>query len=335
MSASSRIGNALIGLAAIVIVAGAATAAQQPSIGPAPGRLIDVGGYKLHIHCVGEGAPTVVIDGGAGAWSIHYAHIQKALSGARVCTYDRAGLGWSDAGPSPRTSERMVEELHALLRGAGVPPPLILAGHSLGGYNVRIYQARYPEEVGAIVLLDAAHEQQWERLPPQAKALTQASVAGLQKRGEQARAGQLRAEEITPPGVLVTHSPELRDAYVAAMLTGKPYETLAAETEASFESAGQVPARHRLGSLPLVVLTARRSFDAFKGSGIPVEESNTLWLAFQNELASLSDNSHHLFSDGHHRLNETDPDAVVSAIQLAIKAVQIQPEPPAGLGLPP
>lgn len=122
MSASSRIGNALIGLAAIVIVAGAATAAQQPSIGPAPGRLIDVGGYKLHIHCVGEGAPTVVIDGGAGAWSIHYAHIQKALSGARVCTYDRAGLGWSDAGPSPRTSERMVEELHALLHGAGVGP---------------------------------------------------------------------------------------------------------------------------------------------------------------------------------------------------------------------
>jgi pimeloyl-ACP methyl ester carboxylesterase len=214
----------------------------------------------------------------------------------------------------------MVEELHALLHGAGVAPPLILAGHSLGGYNVRIYQARYPEEIGALVLLDAAHEQQWERLPPQAKALAQASVAGLRKRGEQARAGQLRAEEIAPPGVLATHSPGLRDAYVAAMLTGKPYEAMAAETEASFESARQVPARHRLGNLPLVVLTARRSFDAFKGSGIPVEESNALWLAFQNELASLSDNSQHLFSDGHHRLNETDPDGVVSAIQVAITA---------------
>jgi pimeloyl-ACP methyl ester carboxylesterase len=264
-------GNALIGLAASVAVAGVAAEAQQLSVGQPPGRLIDVGGYRLHIHCVGDGAPTVVIDGGAGAWSIHYAHIQRALSGARVCTYDRAGLGWSDPGPSPRTSERMVEELHVLLHGAGVAPPLILAGHSLGGYNVRIYQARYPEEVGAIVLLDAAHEQQWERLPPQAKALAQASVAGLRKRAEQARAGQLRAEEITPPAVLVTHSPELLDAHVAAMLTGKPYETLAAETEASFESARQVPARHRLGNLPLVVLTARRSFDAFRGSGIPVE----------------------------------------------------------------
>lgn len=329
MIARSQIGNAAGGLAVVISVS-VATEIRQPSIGPAPGRLIDIGGYKLHIHCVGDSAPTVVIDGGAGAWSIHYAHIQKALSGARVCAYDRAGLGWSDPGPSPRTSERMVEELHALLHGAGVAPPLILAGHSLGGYNVRIYQARYPEEVGAIVLLDAAHEQQWERLPPQAKALTQASIAWLRKRAEQARAGQLRAEEITPPGVLVTHSPGLRGAYVAAMLTGKPYATLADETEASFESARQVPARHRLGNLPLVVLTARRSFDAFKGSGIPVVESNALWLAFQNELASLSDNSHHLFSDGHHRLHETDPDAVVSAIQVAIKAVQIQPKPPAG-----
>jgi len=324
MRSRARTGTALSVLA-IAVIAGVAARAQQPAMGPAPGRLIDVGGYKLHIGCAGEGAPTVVIDGGAGAWSIHYAHIQKALSGVRVCTYDRAGFGWSDAGPSPRTSERMVEELHALLHGAGVAPPLVLVGHSLGGYNVRIYQARYPEEVGAIVLLDAAHEQQWDRLPPQARELTRASVAGLRKRAEQARQGQLRTDDITPAGVFVTRSPQLRDSYVAAMLTGKPYEAQAAETEASFESARQVPARHRLGNLPLVVLTARRSFDAFKGSGIPVEESNAAWLALQKELASLSDNSRHLFTDGHHRLHETDPDAIVSAIQHAINAVKIRP----------
>ena len=333
MTRRGRMWSAPGGLAVIAMFA-VVTEARQPNAGRPPGRLVDVGGYNLHIHCVGDGAPTVVIDGGAGAWSIHYAHIQKAVSGARVCTYDRAGLGWSDAGPSPRTSEHFVDELHRLLHGAGIAPPLILVGHSLGGYNVRIYQARYPEEVGALVLLDAAHEQQWERLPPQAKALAQASVAVLRKRAEQARAGNLRAEEIAPPGVFVTRSPQLRDTYVAAMLTGKPYETLAAETEASFESARQVPANHRLGSLPLVVLTARRSFEAFKGSGIPLEESNTVWLALQKELASLSDNSQHVFSDGHHRLNETDPEAVVSAIQRAIETVRMRQAPPAGLGLP-
>jgi len=83
----------LSSLAAFVILAGAAAGAQQPAMGPPPGPLIDVGGYKLHIHCVGEGAPTVVIDGGAGAWSIFYTHIQSAVSDARVCTYDRAGGG--------------------------------------------------------------------------------------------------------------------------------------------------------------------------------------------------------------------------------------------------
>jgi pimeloyl-ACP methyl ester carboxylesterase len=327
MRSGIQTGMVLSSLTAFVILAGGVGRAQQPAMGPPPGRLIDVGGYKLHIHCVGEGAPTVVIDGGAGAWSIYFTHVQKALSSARVCTYDRAGLGWSDAGPGPRTSERMVDELHALLHGAGVAPPLVLVGHSLGGYNVRIYQARYPEEVGAIVLLDAAHEQQWDRLPPQARELTKASVAGLRKRAERARNGQLRAEDITPAGVFVTRSPELRDIYVASMLTAKAYETLAAETEASFESARQVPARHRLGNLPLIVLTARRSFDAFKGLGIPVEESNAAWLALQKELASLSDNSRHLFSDGHHRLHETDAAAVVSAIQLGISAVQARLQP--------
>jgi pimeloyl-ACP methyl ester carboxylesterase len=299
-----------------------AAAAQRPVVGPPPGRLVDVGGYTLHIHCTGDGRPTVVIDAGAGAWSLHFAHIQQALSGVRVCTYDRAGLGWSDAGPMPRTSDRMVEELHALLRGAGVAPPLVLVGHSLGGYTVRIYQARFPGDVAALVLLDAAHEQQWDRLSPQARALTEASAAGLRTRAEQARRGLLRPEDVTPPGVFTRHLPGLREAYVAAMLTGQPYATQAAETAATFESARQVPASHRLGKLPLVVLSARRSFEAFAGSGIPVDESNALWLQLQNELASLSTNSRHLFSDGHHRLHEADPTAVVAAIQLAISLVR-------------
>jgi pimeloyl-ACP methyl ester carboxylesterase len=78
---------------------GSLSGGQRPVMGDPPGRLIDVQGQKLHLHCTGSGSPTVVIDGGAGAWSIFYAHIQKAISGARVCTYDRAGLGWSEPRP--------------------------------------------------------------------------------------------------------------------------------------------------------------------------------------------------------------------------------------------
>ena len=96
-----------------------------------------------------------------------------------------------------------------------------------------------------------------------------------------------------------------------------------------------MPAGRHLGDLPLVVLTAHRSFDAFAGSGIPIDEANAIWLTLQQELAALSTNSQHLFSTGHHRLNETDPDAVVRAIQLAITAVKSRSGGPNALGLPP
>ena len=156
---------------AVVTIAGVTAETQKPQLGPPPGRVVDVQGQKLHIHCTGTGSPTVVIEAGAGAWSIFYTHIQTAVSGARVCTYDRAGYGWSESRKGPRTSDRMAEELHGLLHAAGVQPPLVLVGHSLGGYNVRVYQARYPEEVATLVLLDAAHEEQWERLPARARSV--------------------------------------------------------------------------------------------------------------------------------------------------------------------
>jgi pimeloyl-ACP methyl ester carboxylesterase len=325
--------SALLIALSMVVALELEPAGQRVRIGTAPGRLIEVQGHELHIHCTGSGPPTVVVDAGAGAWSIFYAHIQKRLTGARVCTYDRAGLGWSAPRPGPRTSDRMVEELHLLLHAAGVQPPLVLVGHSLGGYNVRIYQARYPEEVGALVLLDAAHEEQWERLPPRATDLVRMSAAGMRKRAQQAHAGALQARDVTPPAVLVKHAPELSETYVATMLTATPYETLAAETEDAFESARQVPAGRRVGDLPLVVLTARNSFDAFEGTGIPIEDANAVWQTLQQELAGLSNDSQHLFSDGHHRLNETDPDAVVRAIERAIAAVKRRSGPPPGLGL--
>jgi len=103
---------------------------------PPPGRLIDVGGHRLHINCTGDGTPTVVLDAGVCDCSLNWCLFQSEVDKfTRVCSYDRAGIGWSDAGPLPRTSMRIVRELHTLPENAGIPGPYVLVGHSFGGYR--------------------------------------------------------------------------------------------------------------------------------------------------------------------------------------------------------
>ena len=129
---------------------------------PAPGEMVDVGGYSLHLYCTGEGgrgAPTVVMDSGLGGSVLDWQLVQPEVAGfTRVCTYDRGGAGWSEPGVQPRTSPQIVEELHTLLGNAGVQEPYVLVGHSFGGTNVQLYASQYPNEVAGMVLVDSALE---------------------------------------------------------------------------------------------------------------------------------------------------------------------------------
>jgi pimeloyl-ACP methyl ester carboxylesterase len=139
----------------------AGVAQQSRPTQPAPGRLVSLGGHSLHIRCVGPeaGGTTVVLEAGAGDYSNRWSAVQNLL-GPRVrsCAYDRAGLGWSEAGPTPQTLQQNVLELHALLDEAKVPGPIVLAGHSLGGLIARLYAERYSAAVIGVVLVDALHE---------------------------------------------------------------------------------------------------------------------------------------------------------------------------------
>lgn len=126
---------------------------------PPLGRLVDIGGYRLHLHCTGEGDPTVVLIAGGGDFSFDWSLVQPNVSHfARVCSYDRAGLAWSDPGPLPRTVRQDAYELHSLLSAARVPAPYLLVGHSMGGLIARLYADRYANEVAGIVLVDATSE---------------------------------------------------------------------------------------------------------------------------------------------------------------------------------
>jgi pimeloyl-ACP methyl ester carboxylesterase len=134
---------------------------------PPPGRLIDVGGWRLHLNCTGEPRPSqaiVILEAGAGDFSVDWSLVQPGVARfARVCSYDRAGSGWSELGPQPRTMTQIAYELHTLLDKAGERPPYVLVGHSFGGGLIRLYQLKYPADVAGVVLVDAAADNPWRQ----------------------------------------------------------------------------------------------------------------------------------------------------------------------------
>lgn len=138
---------------------------------PAPGKFLDVGGHRLHLWCTGAGSPAVVLEAGLGGSALQWSRVQPEIARTtRVCSYDRAGMGWSDLGPNPRSAAQIVSELHTLLQAAHVTAPYVLTGHSSGGLYIRLYASTYPTDVVGMVLVDAAHEDQRNRMPPEAGA---------------------------------------------------------------------------------------------------------------------------------------------------------------------
>ena len=138
---------------------------------PPIGKLVDIGGYKLHLNTSGEGNITVICDAGLSGTSLGWSLVQaEASKFARVCSYDRAGYSWSDPSPLERTSVNIARELYALLKKANIPGPYILIGHSFGGANVLIFADLYPEETLGVILVDSVHEDMLKELPPSSQS---------------------------------------------------------------------------------------------------------------------------------------------------------------------
>ena len=148
-------------LLALVLPAIAAQLHSQGHVSqayPPPGRLVDVGGRKLHINCSGNGSPTAILMAGGGAFSIDWALVQPTVAeNTRVCSFDRAGLAWSDPGPADETVEQTIGDLHALVRAAGEKGPYLLVGASIGGTFIRAYQHAFPDEVAGLVFTNSSN----------------------------------------------------------------------------------------------------------------------------------------------------------------------------------
>jgi pimeloyl-ACP methyl ester carboxylesterase len=162
----TTINRCLGGVAGLVTILSAPLAAGPASekpTAPPPGRLVDIGGYRLHLYCTGKGRPTVILLSGLGAAaaraSATWGRVQPEVAKfTRVCSYDRAGEGWSDPSPARESLQQTVNELHRLLLRADVKPPYVLAGQSWGGPIARVYASQHPERVVGMVLIDTTHE---------------------------------------------------------------------------------------------------------------------------------------------------------------------------------
>lgn len=296
-------------------------ALQQPEK-PPPGTRVDVGGYQLHIWCMGEGSPTVVLEAALASFCLHWNPVQTEVAKfTSICAYDRAGLGWSDPSPHPRAPHVIVGELHTLLTNGDIQPPYVLVGHSMGSIYVRQYARVYPDEIVGIVLVDGAHESQNLRMPPERQRIIQTLIDSNAETFQ--RYVRMTHEQIVRETLAYrsAHSStpfsqeietlfldRLRPKVAQAMLD----ETLVSQAILA-QNLKPLPS---LGNIPLIVLTAGSRQKYAGVSDEMHEQGELIWLELQRELAATSSNSTHRVIQGSSHLMPVDkPQAVVDAIR--------------------
>lgn len=276
-----------------------------------PGELVDIGGYRLHLDCRGQGAMTVVLDAGLGGASLDWALVQAELArNTRVCSYDRAGMGWSEPGPAPRSPSHIAEELHLLLKNGGIAGPYILVGHSLAGKNVRLFAQAYPSEVAGMVLVDARSE-----IVESAEDMQGFSMALQGQATLYSLARQFGIVRLLGAGLL--GEPQVPSEAATAIVLGQTLPNAIAETTAEGLSRmvdDPMLVGTQLGSIPLVVIAAGESMRNLPN-----------WPQAQRAMAQLSTNGTLVVADSsHHGVHLSAPDIVIDAVNDVIAAVGSQ-----------
>jgi len=276
-----------------------------------PGTLVDIGGRKMHLYCIGSGQPTVVFEPSAFQFALDWWLVQPDVGKrTRACSYDRAGLGWSDPGPHFENPEQIVTDLHTLLRAAGEKPPYVLVSMSMGAIYARAYQINYPRDVAGLVFIEPVHEDiflvpvdgtstpLWSLSPEQAAAFVKSSSEGPRPQPPPLSSGA--PFDKLPEAVLQTRLAFERRAFEIAQ------KESVAEGLANFESQRATAARlhsavNALGSLPVIVLTSERSGTS------PVAE-------VPSKVAALSDNSTQRVVRSAHMIHLDTPSVVAQAV---------------------
>ncbi len=310
-------------LAVIVVLAIAVQAyPQKPQQYPPPGRLIDIGGRKLHLYCTGKRGPTVILMAGGGAFSIDWTLVQpKVAQDTRVCSYDRAGLAWSDPGPADETVEQTIFDLHILLKNGGEKGPYLLVGASVAGIYIQAYQRTFPAEVAGLVFSNSSNRIGrlvkgkpgliWELTEEQIRSTfpLAASDKGPAPTSEDDPFDRL------PPDVRALRLwLDLKRWQTWEPTKEKPDSTLSWRKEVLKEFAETDARKYPLGSLPVVVISSEPS--------APESELHTHDEAAPR-LDFLSSNSIHVTAAGSgHEIHLYKPDIVIETLTRTVQAIR-------------
>lgn len=278
---------------------------------PPSGQFQSVGNHKLHYVVQGEGPITVVMDSGLGnAGTISWMGVEERIASfAQVCTFDRAGLGWSEPGPEPRSPDRELDELRELLRKAGLSGPYVLVGHSLGGQIMRLYASRYPDEVAALVLVDAFNTDTFgDDAPVSVPPPPLRWLHTLRHLGAARLFFDLQVKNVHE-----SIAQERVQAYVDMHSRSSHFDTFYREYLGQSNWREVRSELHNLGQMPVTVLSAK---------GTAAEQGWSWWPAAQEALAeSVSDNVEVVELDCGHAIQIQRPDAVVEAVRRTIERV--------------
>jgi pimeloyl-ACP methyl ester carboxylesterase len=301
-----------------------------------PGQLVNIGSRRINLLCTGDGGPTVILMAGLFSWSVVWNKTQPVIAQkTRVCAFDRAAYGFSDPASRPQIISEVVEDLHTALKAGSIPGPYVLVGHSLGGLEARVYAQRWPEQVAGMVLVDTS---------PAGEGLIDENQPDFDEAAgnESYAADMLHCAFLATHGTLDPSSSEIKDCTA----------TLPIDTPAEFRNiwlkfftadyfADKVSLmsslythrydnadHHRLGAMPLVVLSIQHPWNTGTPAGVRLDQSyGKIWNARHRELARLSTRGvHRMIKDSGHEIQLDKPQAVIDAVDEVLRQLHSGPK---------
>ena len=324
---TKRIGLGLVGTVAVLALSGALYQGISDRIDakkyPPIGKLVDVGGYNIHLYTTGSGGPSVILDAGMGCNALGWSLVQpKVAEFTQVTAVDRAGNGWSDESPLERTSENIIMEFRTALKKASIPAPYVLVGHSFGGINAQLWASLYPDEVLGVILVDSSHEDQFEKMPMPQMNHTLMMLAS--------RLGVARLVTHLPmykKGVAVFQE-QIQNQLLSQVRTTKFMRTVLGEASQFETSCKQLKAAGgSLGDKPLIVISAAKYASA-EEIGLSQERLDAFFADFkelQKDLAAKSTKGKQVIAEeSDHMVTLNQPQIIIDSIKEMVESSRKQ-----------